>query len=346
MAALPYIQLYVADYLADTAHLTTEENGAYLLLIFNYWQRGKALNNANDRLATICRLGKEAWERIKPALIEFFDIDGDTWTHPRLEKDLQRVSGKDPSDTRLTDEWRGYVYFIVNQSASKVKIGYSKNPWARVKDLQVGNSDQLLLAAMVRTTDPSEKKLHAELEEYRVGGEWFEMSSLIDALIKAAQSKAIDTLDDAINYCRNYGTTTVVTTKDTDTDLYTDKSLCTSKEVLVLAGEDDGCRSPIKRIDREQIPVRQIVDLYHEMLPELRHVDKITSARRSHIQQRWRDDLPTLDAWRNYFLDVANTPFLLGRGPPRSNGKPWRADLEWLCKEGNFAKVSEGKYKS
>ncbi|KPB86159.1 Prophage PSPPH04 [Pseudomonas syringae pv. maculicola] len=54
MAALPYMQFYVADYLADTSHLTTEEHGAYMLLLFSYWQTGKPLRI--DRLSTIARV--------------------------------------------------------------------------------------------------------------------------------------------------------------------------------------------------------------------------------------------------------------------------------------------------
>jgi uncharacterized protein YdaU (DUF1376 family) len=94
MAALPYMQLYVADYLADTAHLSAEENGAYLLLIFNYWQRGHALSNASERLANVARLPSERWAEIKPKLAEFFTIDGDTWTHDRIEADLAAVAAK------------------------------------------------------------------------------------------------------------------------------------------------------------------------------------------------------------------------------------------------------------
>ncbi|WP_438379104.1 DUF1376 domain-containing protein, partial [Escherichia coli] len=56
MAALPYMQLYIADYLADTMHLSAEEHGAYLLLMFNYWQTGKPI--PKNRLAKIARLNR------------------------------------------------------------------------------------------------------------------------------------------------------------------------------------------------------------------------------------------------------------------------------------------------
>lgn len=94
MAALPYIQLYVADYLADTAHLTAAQHGAYLLLIMNYWQRGKPLDNRNERLANVARMSNEEWQQNKDDIAEFFDVDGDTWTHHRIEDDLAAVSAK------------------------------------------------------------------------------------------------------------------------------------------------------------------------------------------------------------------------------------------------------------
>ena len=94
MAALPYMQLYVADYLADTAHLNAAQHGAYLLLIMNYWQRGKPLDNRNERLANVARMSNEEWQQNKADIAEFFVIDGDTWTHRRIEDDLAAVSAK------------------------------------------------------------------------------------------------------------------------------------------------------------------------------------------------------------------------------------------------------------
>ena len=99
MAALPYIQLYVADYLADTAHLTTIEHGAYLLLIFNYWQKGNSFKakderTLNKRLATVARMNEQEWENAKETLSEYFEINENEWVHSRIERDLEQVNSK------------------------------------------------------------------------------------------------------------------------------------------------------------------------------------------------------------------------------------------------------------
>jgi uncharacterized protein YdaU (DUF1376 family) len=83
------MQLYVADYLADTMHLTTEEHGAYLLLIFNYWQTGKAI--PVSRLARIARLSDERWTVVERSLNEFFNERSGEWVHARIERDLDAV---------------------------------------------------------------------------------------------------------------------------------------------------------------------------------------------------------------------------------------------------------------
>lgn len=92
MAALPYMQLYIADYLADTMHLSAEEHGAYLLLMFNYWQTGKPI--PKNRLAKIARLTNERWVDVEPSLQEFFCDNGEEWVHLRIEEDLASVREK------------------------------------------------------------------------------------------------------------------------------------------------------------------------------------------------------------------------------------------------------------
>lgn len=88
MAALPYMQFYVADYLADTMHLTTEEHGAYLLLIMNYWQTGKPI--PKNRLQKITRLPNDRWNSVAVSLQEFFNENASgEWVHARIEADLK-----------------------------------------------------------------------------------------------------------------------------------------------------------------------------------------------------------------------------------------------------------------
>jgi uncharacterized protein YdaU (DUF1376 family) len=92
MAALPYMQFYVADYLADTTHLTAEEHGAYMLLLFSYWQTGKPLRI--DRLATVARIPNDRWHSVAETLSEFFHITETHWAHFRVEADLEAVNSK------------------------------------------------------------------------------------------------------------------------------------------------------------------------------------------------------------------------------------------------------------
>jgi uncharacterized protein YdaU (DUF1376 family) len=88
--------VYIGDYLADTMHLTTEQHGAYLLLIFHLWRRG-TLPDEDTALAKITGLGASSWANARPVLAEFFKIQDGQWRHGRVERERIRVASKQES---------------------------------------------------------------------------------------------------------------------------------------------------------------------------------------------------------------------------------------------------------
>lgn len=96
-------------------------------------------------------------------------------------------------------------------------------------------------------------------------------------------------------------------------------------------------------------PYQAIVDIYHEILPELREVKILNDTRKRLIKARWRSKAKktecwSLDFWRRYFQYVRDSDFLMGRVNPRPGKNIFTADLEWLVRPENFTKVVEGKY--
>jgi uncharacterized protein YdaU (DUF1376 family) len=82
--------LYVADYLADTAHLSAAEHGAYLLLIMHYWTKGK-LPDDEESMRRITRLTSRQWSQSHDVLRSLF---GDKWSHKRIDKELGKAIEK------------------------------------------------------------------------------------------------------------------------------------------------------------------------------------------------------------------------------------------------------------
>ena len=86
----PFMQLWVADYLKDTRGLTTEQHGAYLLLIMEYWTKG-SLPDDDKQLARIAGMAIREWRKSKPALQAFFH---DGWKHRRIDEELAKAKAK------------------------------------------------------------------------------------------------------------------------------------------------------------------------------------------------------------------------------------------------------------
>jgi hypothetical protein len=99
--------------------------------------------------------------------------------------------------------------------------------------------------------------------------------------------------------------------------------------------------APPPPIQPEDIPYQAIVDVYHEVLPELPRVRILTDARRKAIRSRLRSDADRRDLewWRRYFLAVRPCRFLFG-----ANNRNWTATFDFLTSEKGMAGVLEGKY--
>lgn len=89
----PWFPFYVGDYLRDTARLTTEGHGAYLLLILDYWANG-APPDDDATLSSIARLSLPAWLALRERIAVFFDVSDGVWKHGRIEKELKTASEK------------------------------------------------------------------------------------------------------------------------------------------------------------------------------------------------------------------------------------------------------------
>lgn len=98
-----------------------------------------------------------------------------------------------------------------------------------------------------------------------------------------------------------------------------------------------------------------VIELYHQWLPTLRRVEVWNATRQGYLRQRWREvaeelaqDKPieaanVLHWWGDFFQHIGKSKFLLGKVNGK-DGRAFTADLEWILKPSNFAKIVEGKY--
>lgn len=205
--ALPYMQLYPADYLADTAHLSTLEHGAYLLLMFNYWQRGESFKakdeqTLNKRLAIVARLSNEEWEQVRDNLQEFFNVvihDKEIeWRHERIERDLATVQEKSEKAKRA-----GKLSAESRRSKSKIE---TKDSASLAKDQQASNE---CLANVKQTLNHTEAEADTESDistttngmfgKFPMQLDWRPQSDTWDLQIKANGLLATELEDDALD---------------------------------------------------------------------------------------------------------------------------------------------------
>ena len=268
-----------------------------------------------DRKIAI-KLGVQAREldEIKRRLIDV-GLIGENW-HPVKWDMRQHREPKLPKGESL-DGCKGYVYFISDTKRETVKIGYSKNPWARAKDLQTGRTAKLSVVATLRTTEVSENDVHHLFEDERQSGGWFSFSDKIQDLIHAIKGKRVRDASEVSDYVSNYVATTKET--ETETELLEAKASCTSGDAPAI--------KPIHLFEEWNKVAKQIGK------PEVRD---ITPSRRQLLNARIKQY--TFDDFVTVFTKVQASPFLRG-------DKSWQGcNFDWVMKRANFQKIIEGNY--
>jgi len=115
---------------------------------------------------------------------------------------------------------------------------------------------------------------------------------------------------------------------------------------------------PSGELEDSKIPKcehQSVIDMYHKYLPTLRKVEVWNTARQGYLRQRWREvaielskekDITAGDilTWfADFFQHIGASKFLTGKVNSK-DGRAFTADLEWILKPSNFAKIVEGKY--
>jgi uncharacterized protein YdaU (DUF1376 family) len=98
MSTAYYMPLMVNDYLGKTRHLTTEQHGAYLLLLMTMWNAGGYISDDDTKLARVTGMSKKKWLCNRDTILEFMQRDGGSIYHPKLLELRQKVASQ--SDLR------------------------------------------------------------------------------------------------------------------------------------------------------------------------------------------------------------------------------------------------------
>jgi uncharacterized protein YdaU (DUF1376 family) len=127
----------------------------------------------------------------------------------------------------------------------------------------------------------------------------------------------------------------------------------TNNQLKTYICSPDGEPEPVKKLP--SCDHKAVIKLYHQNLPTMRRVEVWNETRAGYLRQRWREvaaelaqekDITADDVlnwWAEFFLSVGKSRFLTGKVNSK-DGRAFVADLEWILKPSNFAKIVEGKY--
>lgn len=282
-----------------------------------------------------------------------FENDAGVITCMKMAQRLDKSMTSSPAVRKMISGMRaesrdydGYVYFILAERDGdrKIKIGRSKNPWQRIKEMRATDQSEgydLSFLAKIKTSDSLslEEGLHRSFVQMKIKDDWFQYDrSMVDTA--EAMSKAES--DDYVDLLRHV----VVSPEENRLEeIREDKS----REEKPLREESSDSSLP-------KCPHSELLDAWCEILPSKRqprrNLWKPDRAEYKHLAQRWKEMMNTKHSetgeplystredgiawWRGFFNHIAQSKFLM-------DDHRW-FDIKWVVNKSNFYKIIEGNY--
>jgi hypothetical protein len=213
-----------------------------------------------------------------------------------------------------------YTYLVAPENMAHVKIGHSKNPWARLTGIQTGHPEKLSVVASIVCDETGDRWLLDAFSDCAATGEWVVPNAKMIALITALKSKKVKTREDVEAWLANYVAGDVATTyteAETETEVESPKGDSPSGDGLTREHVFGGYQELAAALG---LPVPR------DFTPERRQLA------RGRVKQYSLEDFQTV------FAKCRDSPFLRG-----DKGRT-PLTFDWLMKKGNFQKVLEGNY--
>lgn len=88
-----WMPLHIDDFLSRTARISTEDKGAYMMLLMNYWRNQEPLPADEYALANIAGVSIEKWQAMAHRILPFFTEKDGLLHNKRIDTEIQKAVG-------------------------------------------------------------------------------------------------------------------------------------------------------------------------------------------------------------------------------------------------------------
>lgn len=162
MSNKAWFPFYVGDYLSGTLTFTTEEHGAYILLLLHYWSNQGPITSDPRELKNICKLSKHKFSKSCALILKKFSLQNGKYFHVRMDREIAKAvelsnkraaAGKaggeanaQANDKQLPTQSQSQSHKDTTTRGTRLAEGWQPNPellaWATTErpDLDITNT--------------------------------------------------------------------------------------------------------------------------------------------------------------------------------------------------------------